>query len=68
MMLIAARELGVAVERIRYRRPSTSVIPDSGTTVASRGTIMGGGAVTLAAQDPATWAPLEPIVSELIPS
>ncbi len=51
MMLIAARELGVAVERIRYRRPSTSVIPDSGTTVASRGTIMGGGAVTLAAQD-----------------
>ena len=51
MMLIAARELGVAVERIRYRRSSTSVIPDSGTTVASRGTIMGGGAVTLAAQD-----------------
>jgi len=51
MMLIAARELGVSVDRIRYRRPSTSVIPDSGTTVASRGTIMGGGAIALAARD-----------------
>ncbi|MCC6398895.1 MAG: xanthine dehydrogenase family protein, partial [Bacteroidetes bacterium] len=51
MILIAARELGVPVDRIRYRRSSTLVIPDSGTTVASRGTIMGGGAITLAARD-----------------
>lgn len=51
MLLICAKELGVDVERIRYRRPSTSNIPDSGTTVASRGTIMGGGAVTLAARE-----------------
>lgn len=51
MLLICAEELGVDVERIRYRRPSTSNIPDSGTTVASRGTIMGGGAVTLAARE-----------------
>jgi CO/xanthine dehydrogenase Mo-binding subunit len=50
MSLILARELGIEPERIRYRRSSTSVIPDSGTTVASRGTIMGGGAVALAAQ------------------
>ncbi|MGP8199198.1 MAG: xanthine dehydrogenase family protein molybdopterin-binding subunit [Limisphaerales bacterium] len=51
LMLICARELGVDINRIRYRRASTSNIPDSGTTVASRGTIMGGGAVTLAAQE-----------------
>jgi len=51
MMLVLAEELGVDVGRIRYRRSSTSNIPDSGTTVASRGTIMGGGAVTLAARE-----------------
>ena len=51
MALIAAAELGVDVGRIRYRRSSTSAVPDSGTTVASRGTIMGGGAVTIAARE-----------------
>jgi CO/xanthine dehydrogenase Mo-binding subunit len=51
MSLLLAEELGVDVSRIRYRRSSTSNIPDSGTTVASRGTIMGGGAVTLAARE-----------------
>lgn len=49
MCLITARELGIDLDRIRYRRSSTSVIPDSGTTVASRGTVMGGGAITKAA-------------------
>ncbi len=51
MSLLAAQELGVSLGRIRYRRASTSTVPDSGTTVASRGTIMGGGAVTLAARE-----------------
>jgi len=51
MCLICADELGVDLNRIRYRRSSTSNIPDSGTTVASRATIMGGGAVTLAARE-----------------
>jgi CO/xanthine dehydrogenase Mo-binding subunit len=51
MCLLLAEELGVSVDRIRYRRASTSNIPDSGTTVASRGTIMGGGAVTMAARE-----------------
>ncbi len=51
MCLLVARELGIDPERVRHRRPSTSTIPDSGTTVASRGTIMGGGAVTLAARE-----------------
>ena len=51
MSLICAEELGMDLHRIRYRRSSTSNIPDSGTTVASRATIMGGGAVTLAARE-----------------
>jgi len=50
MILIAAEELGLPVSRIRYRMPSTSNIPDGGTTVASRGTLMGGGATTKAAR------------------
>ncbi len=50
MILIAAEELGIDKARIRYRLPSTSNIPDGGTTVASRGTIMGGGAVVNAAK------------------
>ncbi|MBI5403026.1 MAG: xanthine dehydrogenase family protein [Ignavibacteriae bacterium] len=51
MCLILARELGVKLERIRYRKPSTSNIPDSGTTVASRGTVMGGGATVNAVKE-----------------
>lgn len=50
MSILCAQELGVGLDRIRYLRASTSTIPDSGTTVASRGTIMGGGAVVLAAR------------------
>ncbi len=45
MILILAEQLGVDMDRIRYNRASTSHIPDGGTTVASRGTLMGGGAV-----------------------
>lgn len=50
MVLLLADELGVRRERIRYRMPSTSNIPDGGTTVASRGVLMGGGAVANAAR------------------
>jgi len=49
MILLLAEDLGVDRARIVYRRSSTSAVPDSGTTVASRGTIMGGGAVSRAA-------------------
>jgi len=49
MILILAEELGIDRGRIVYRPYSTSSIPDSGTTVASRATIMGGGAVSRAA-------------------
>ena len=51
MCLILARELGVNLDRIRYKRASTSNIPDSGTTVASRGTVMGGGAIVNAVKE-----------------
>ena len=51
MVLILAGELGIPRERIRHRRANTSSIPDGGTTVASRGTVMGGGAVVLAARE-----------------
>ena len=50
MMITAAEQLGVDLKRIRYHRSSTSCIPDSGTTVASRGTLMGTSAVVLAAR------------------
>ncbi|MDK9698948.1 MAG: xanthine dehydrogenase family protein molybdopterin-binding subunit [bacterium] len=46
---LLASELGIPEHRIRYRRSSTATIPDSGTTVASRGTLMGSGAVVDAA-------------------
>ncbi|MBU1101763.1 MAG: xanthine dehydrogenase family protein molybdopterin-binding subunit [Bacteroidetes bacterium] len=51
MLLILAEQLGIKKERIRYQCSSTSTIPDGGTTVASRGTIMGGGAITKAADN-----------------
>lgn len=51
MCLILAGELGVNPCRIRYKRASTSNIPDSGTTVASRGTVMGGGAIVNAVKE-----------------
>ncbi|MBU0691496.1 molybdopterin-dependent oxidoreductase, partial [bacterium] len=50
MMMLLAEELGVSLSRIRYRQPSTANIPDGGTTVASRATLMGGGAVVNAAR------------------
>ena len=51
MILILARELGIKKERIHYHQPSTANIPDGGTTVSSRGTLMGGGAVVIAARN-----------------
>lgn len=50
MIILLADELGVNRDRIRYRQPSTSTIPDGGTTVASRATLVGGGAVLSAAR------------------
>ncbi|MGM0442144.1 MAG: xanthine dehydrogenase family protein molybdopterin-binding subunit [Elusimicrobiota bacterium] len=49
MSQIAADVLGISIDRITYIEPDTSLIPDSGPTVASRGTIMGGNATKNAA-------------------
>lgn len=45
MMLALAKEFDVPLSRIKYNRSSTTSIPDSGTTVATRGTMMGVSAV-----------------------
>jgi len=45
MMLALAKEFDVPLSRIKYNRSSTTSIPDSGTTVATRGTMMGISAV-----------------------
>ncbi len=49
MCVIAAKVLGIDLDRIVFLDANTSRAPDSGPTVASRGTIMGGGAARLAA-------------------
>jgi CO/xanthine dehydrogenase Mo-binding subunit len=50
MAQIAAEVLGIGMERIRFLNTNTSRVPDSGPTVASRGTIMGGSASRNAAE------------------
>jgi CO/xanthine dehydrogenase Mo-binding subunit len=49
--LIAAETLGVRPERIQMLRPDTQTAKESGPTVASRSTIMGGNATRVAAQN-----------------
>lgn len=49
--LIASEELGVKPERINMLRPDTSTAIDSGPTVASRSTIVGGNASRVAARN-----------------
>jgi len=48
--IVAAEILGIPVEDIFYLDHDTAHIPDSGPTVASRSTLMGGGAVKNAAE------------------
>jgi len=48
--IIAAEVLGISVSDIFYLELDTGLIPDSGPTVASRSTLMGGGAVKAAAE------------------
>lgn len=47
--LIAAETLGLRPERIQMLRPDTDTAMDSGPTVASRATVVGGNAVRIAA-------------------
>ena len=48
--VIAAEELGVNIERIRILRPDTQTAIESGPTVASRSSMLGGNATRVAAQ------------------
>ncbi|MFA5804804.1 MAG: xanthine dehydrogenase family protein molybdopterin-binding subunit [Melioribacteraceae bacterium] len=48
--IIVAEELGITTDNIFYLETDTSRVPDSGPTVASRATLMGGGAVKNAAE------------------
>jgi CO/xanthine dehydrogenase Mo-binding subunit len=48
--IIAAEVLGISPDNIYYLETDTGLIPDSGPTVASRSTLMGGGAVKSAAE------------------
>jgi len=48
--IIVAEVLGMSVENIYYLEHDTGIIADSGPTVASRSTLMGGGAVKVAAE------------------
>jgi CO/xanthine dehydrogenase Mo-binding subunit len=50
MSQIAAEVLGISMDRIQFLNTNTSRVPDSGPTVASRGTIMGGSATKKAAE------------------
>ncbi len=60
MMMVLARELGVSLGRIRYTEATTSQVPEGGTTVASRGTLMGSAAVVDAVKN------LKVVISEVI--
>lgn len=48
--IIAAEVLGIDVDDVYYLELDTGLVPDSGPTVASRSTLMGGGAVKMAAE------------------
>ncbi len=50
MSQIAAEVLGITMDRIQFLNTNTNRVPDSGPTVASRGTIMGGSAAKKAAE------------------
>jgi CO/xanthine dehydrogenase Mo-binding subunit len=50
MSHVAAEVLGISMGRIQFLNTNTSRVPDSGPTVASRGTIMGGSAAKKAAE------------------
>jgi CO/xanthine dehydrogenase Mo-binding subunit len=64
MSQIAAEVLGLSMDRIRFLNTNTSRVPDSGPTVASRGTIMGGSAAKKAAE--IVRATLLDVASEMV--
>ncbi len=51
MSQIAVEVLGLPLSRIHFQEPDSGRVADSGATVASRGTTMGGGAMKIAAEN-----------------
>ena len=51
MSQIAAEVLGISLSGVHFQEPDSGRVADSGATVASRGTIMGGGAMKIAAEN-----------------
>ncbi|MFD1804292.1 molybdopterin cofactor-binding domain-containing protein [Mixta tenebrionis] len=49
MSLIAAEAFGIGLDQVSFTEPATAMIADGGSTVASRGTLMGGQAILSAA-------------------
>ncbi|WP_039057639.1 molybdopterin cofactor-binding domain-containing protein [Enterobacter sp. Bisph1] len=49
MSLLAAEAFGVGLDQVTFSEPATAMIADGGSTVASRGTLMGGQAILSAA-------------------
>lgn len=49
MSLLAAEAFGIGLEQVMFTEPATAMIADGGSTVASRGTLMGGQAILSAA-------------------
>ncbi|ECK8875161.1 molybdopterin-dependent oxidoreductase [Salmonella enterica] len=49
MSVLAADAFGVGLDRVMFSEPATAMIADGGSTVASRGTLMGGQALLSAA-------------------
>ncbi len=50
MALIVSEILGVDVDNVRVMQPNTSIVQDSGPTVASRTTVFSGNAIRIAAE------------------
>ncbi|QCT19502.1 aldehyde oxidase [Jejubacter calystegiae] len=49
MSMIAAEAFGIGLDQVMFSEPDTAMIADGGSTVASRGTLMGGQAILNAA-------------------
>lgn len=49
MSMIAAEAFGIGLDKVMFSEPDTAMIADGGSTVASRGTLMGGQAILSAA-------------------
>ncbi len=62
--MITAEALGITPQHVQMHEVDTSIVPDSGPTVASRATIMSGNAILDAAQQ--MLAGLRPLAAELL--